>query len=157
MSVSLFHRYFCNLLWNKKWPILSWQMLYRVRRAHPSISRANTAVYHFTKAQKLRACNAWNKSTVPIHHITLLRVLAGKDLHESMIFILFRSSFHVSLTVHDSIVYKNSMLLSLWVILYRVKINDLSVLIKTSLGLLFNSLILLAVYSVLVIFLIVLT
>ncbi len=94
MTVSLFYTYFCNL-WNKKsftsekLTILCCQMLYHVH----------------SKAQKLRACNAWNKSTVPINHITVLRVLAGKDLHEGMIFIIFRSSFHISFTVHDSIVY----------------------------------------------------
>ncbi len=37
----------------------------------------------------------YNKSTVPINHITVLRVLAGKDLHEGMILILFKSSFHI--------------------------------------------------------------
>ncbi len=47
MSVSLFYRYFCNLLRNKKSltsekrTILSCQMLYRVRSAHSSIARVN--------------------------------------------------------------------------------------------------------------------
>ncbi len=49
MSMSLFYRYFCNLLWNKKSltsekrTILSCQMLYWAGSAYSSIARANAA------------------------------------------------------------------------------------------------------------------
>ncbi len=66
-------------------------MLYSVHSAHSSIARANTKHTNYEHATREI------KSTVPINHITVLRVLAGKDLHEGMIIILFRSSFHVSL------------------------------------------------------------
>ncbi len=70
MSMSLFYSYFCNLWYKKsltteKGTILSGQMLY-----HVCIVHSRNAVYHFTKAQKLWECNAWNKSTVSINHIT---------------------------------------------------------------------------------------
>ncbi len=68
-----------------------------------------------------------------------------------MIFILFRSSFHVSLTVHVSIVYspitvvsitQNSMLFSHCVISHMTMVahTNITVLTKTSPDLLFNSL-----------------
>ncbi len=98
MSVSLFYRYFRNLLLNKS--TLSCQILYCAGSTHSSIARVNAAP-RCLSLQKLWACN----SAVPTNHITVLRVLARKDLHEGMIFILFRSSFHVSLTVQDNIVY----------------------------------------------------
>ncbi len=44
-----------------------------------------------TGESKVLVCSP--KNAVPIIHITALRVLAGKDLHEGMILILFRSSF----------------------------------------------------------------
>ncbi len=48
---------------------------------------------------------AYSTCTVQINHILVLRVLAGKESHEGMILILFRSRFQVSLTIHVSIVY----------------------------------------------------
>ncbi len=65
----------------------------RERGAALYISSLNRRNYEHATVQ-------YNQITVPTNHITVLRVLAGKDLHEGMILILFRSSFHVSLLVH---------------------------------------------------------
>ncbi len=50
-------------------------------------------------------CVKYKYSTDKAHNCT---ACVGKDFHEGMIFILFRSSFHVSLTVHVSIAFTSN-------------------------------------------------
>ncbi len=73
---------------------------------HPSV----ISVFVFLEKYLSRSVflNWWvmySTCTVQINHILVLHVLAGKKSHEGMIYILFRSRFQVSLTIHVSIVY----------------------------------------------------
>ncbi len=58
--------HFCQMQCLRKTHWVSAVRCYTVFVPHSSIAHA---VYHFTKAQKLRACNVWNNSTVLINHI----------------------------------------------------------------------------------------
>ncbi len=94
MSVALFYRYFRNTLWNIS---LSPQKklttcavgCYTVLVAHSSIAHARTRPTLYITSLKRRNYEhaTWNKSTVPINHITVLCVLAG---HEFELFICMK-------------------------------------------------------------------